>query len=175
MSLWLLKLVFLWSSGFCGEGEKKNRFQRCQRSFWQSSYHSMSNCSSSRNDLDPPPLFFSHSASKQKTPHTPPHSLICLGGALLGRGSAWTERALPEDYRMGGTCVIVSVSIFVLEVCPSVRDECGVPWMMVLGWGELYVLGGLAIFSPSKCCNCLQDWAAQGANAHFPVYSLSPL
>lgn len=49
-----------------------------------------------------PPPPFSHITSKQKTPHTPPHSLICLGGALLGGGSAWTERALPEDYRMGG-------------------------------------------------------------------------
>lgn len=42
----------------------------------------------------------------------------------------------------GGTCVIVSVSIFVLEVCTSVRDECGGPWMMVLGWGGVCVLEG---------------------------------
>lgn len=46
-----------------------------------------------------PPLL--QSSSKQKTPH-PTHSLICLGGAPLGGGSAWTERALPEDYRMRG-------------------------------------------------------------------------
>lgn len=48
--------------------------------------------------------------------------------------------------------MIVSVSIFVLEVCTSVRDECGGPWMMVLGWGGVCVLegGGLVIFFPSK-------------------------
>lgn len=48
----------------------------------------------------------------------------------------------------GGACVIVS--IFVLEVCTSVQDECGVPWVMVLAWGGACVLGGLVIFFFSK-------------------------
>lgn len=51
---------------------------------------------------NPPPFFFTERFETKDPPHTPPHSLICLGGALLGGGSAWTERALPEDYRMRG-------------------------------------------------------------------------
>ncbi|KAK2920196.1 hypothetical protein Q8A73_002400 [Channa argus] len=39
------------------------------------------------------------SAAKQKPPLL---SLICLGRVPLGGGSTWTERALPEDYRMRG-------------------------------------------------------------------------
>lgn len=120
MSLWLFSsLVFKWSPGFVAENLL---FQRCQRSFWQSSYHSMSNCSSSRNDLD---FFFSfsQSASKQKPPPLP--SLICLGRVPLGGGSAWTERALPEDYRMRGgemsECICVCVHLCVMDVGCSER------------------------------------------------------
>lgn len=93
----LLKTVFKWSFGFVVENLL---FQRCQRSFWQSSYHSMSNCSSSRNDLD---FFFLFTECfETKAPHPPHPLLICLGRVPLGGGSAWTERALPEDYRMRG-------------------------------------------------------------------------
>lgn len=144
MSLWLLKPVFQWSSGFCGEGEggKKSSFKDVKEVSDRAVITACQIAPAQEMIWIPPPPF-SHSTSKQKTPHTPPHSLICLGGALLGGGSAWTERALPEDYRMGGgTCVIVRVSIFVLEVCTSVRDECGGPWMMVLGWGGVCVLEG---------------------------------
>lgn len=50
----------------------------------------------------PPPPFYRAHRNKRPPPPHPTHSLICLGGAPLGGGSAWTERALPEDYRMRG-------------------------------------------------------------------------
>lgn len=113
---------------FCG-WKKTLFFQRCQRSFWQSSYHSMSNCSSSRNDLD----FFSfHRVLRNKS--TPSHALICLGGVLLGGGSTWTERALPEDYGMRGGEMSECVSVFVL--CSSVCDEGGGAGAEGLGGGS---------------------------------------
>lgn len=145
-------------------------FQRCQRSFWQSSYHSMSNCSSSKNNFDF--FFFSQSAAKQKPPLL---SLICLGRVPLGGGSTWTERALPEDYRMRGgemsECVFMC-----MRVCWRCVYLCvmgmGVWWL----WGVWMGKGGGGVkqFYP-KCCNCPQDWTEQSSNAHFPVYSLSPL
>lgn len=122
---------------FCGRRErerkrKKNLFQGCQRSLWQSSYHSMSNCSSSRNDLDfsTPPLLFLQSSSKQKPP--PPHPL----SNFPWRGPAgWGVRMDREGFARGlgwegARCVIVNVSIFVLEVCTSAWDDCGAG-----GWG----------------------------------------
>lgn len=70
----------------------------------------MSNCSSSRNDLD---FFFLFTECFETK--APPPSLICLGRVPLGGGSAWTERALPEDYRMRGgemgECVSVCVCV----------------------------------------------------------------
>lgn len=91
----LLRTVFKWSPGFVVQNLL---FQRCQRSFWQSSYHSMSNCSSSRNNLD----FFFLFTECCETKALPPLVLICLGRVPLGGGSTWTERTLPEDYRMRG-------------------------------------------------------------------------
>lgn len=165
MSLWLLKPVFNGALFFVVREREKNLFQGCQRSFWQSSYHSMSNCSSSRNDLDfSPPLL--QSSSKQKTPPHPTHSLICLSGAPLGGGSAWTERALPEDYRMRGgemcDCECVYICVGGVYIC--------VGWVWG-GVGCMWYLGGGGCmqFFP-KCCNCLQDWTVQGSNTHFPVY-----
>lgn len=71
-------------------------FQYCQRSFLQSSYHSMSNCSSSRNNLD----FFSPQRVLRNKRH--PSGLICLGRVPPGGGSAWTERALSPHRRIRG-------------------------------------------------------------------------
>lgn len=71
-------------------------FQYCQRSFLQSSYHSMSNCSSSRNNLD----FFSPHRVLRNKRH--PSGLICLGRVPPGGGSAWTERALSPHWRIRG-------------------------------------------------------------------------
>lgn len=51
--------------------------------------------------------------------------------------------------------MIVNVSIFVLEVCTSVWDECGVGWAVFGVWGVV-VVGCFMQFFP-KCCNCLQD------------------
>lgn len=71
-------------------------FQYCQRSFLQSSYHSMSNCSSSRNNLD----FFPPRRVLRNKRH--PSGLICLGRVPPGGGSAWTERALSPHWRIRG-------------------------------------------------------------------------
>lgn len=36
--------------------------------------------------------------------------------------------------------MIVNVSIFVLEVCTSVWDECGVGWAVCGSWGGLHAI-----------------------------------
>lgn len=110
----------------------------------------MSNCSSSRNDLD----FFSplsQSALETKDPPHPTHSLICLGGAPLGGGSAWTERALPEDYRMTGgemcDCDRVYICVGGVYICVGWvwGTLCEDFWVGLgyMGWGDC-----MQFFSP---------------------------
>lgn len=129
-------------------------FQRCRRSFWQSSYHSMSNCSSSRNNLDFF-FFFSQSAAKQKPPLL---SLICLGRVPLGGGSAWTERALPEDYRMRGgemsECVFMCV-----RVCWRCVHLCvmglGLWWLWGVWGGSSNFTQNAAIVPKTEQCRAV--------------------
>lgn len=66
-------------------------------------------------------FFFSQSAAKQK----PPLSLICLGRVPLGGGSAWTERALPEDYRMRGGEMSECVCVGGVYICVWWAWGCG--------------------------------------------------
>lgn len=152
MSLWLLKPVFQWSSGFCGEGEGKKSSFKDVKEVSDRAVITACQIAPAQEMIWIPPPPFSHSTSKQKTPHTPPHSLICLGGALLGGGSAWTERALPEDYRMGGgdmcDCERVYICVGGVYICAgwvwgTLDDGFGVGWSLCAG-------GGLVIFFFSK-------------------------
>lgn len=107
----------------------------------------MSNCSSSRNNLD---FFLFRECCETKAPP----SLICLGRVPLGGGSAWTERALPKDYGMRGGEMSECISVCVcVEVCTSVCD----------GHGGVVAVGGSGVgvgversckqFYPKRC-NC---------------------
>lgn len=80
-------------------------------------------------------IFFSFQrVLRNKSPHL---SLICLGRVPLGGGSAWTERVLPEDYRMRGGEMRVYACVCV-EVCTSECDGLG---------GVVAVMGLQAILS----------------------------
>lgn len=138
MSLWLFKPGFQWSPGFFVAGEREREREKkisfrdvkevCDRAV-------ITACQIAPAQemiwiFLPPPLLFLQSSSKQKPP--PPHPLsnfpwrgpagcgVRMDREGFARGLGWE----------GARCVIVNVSIFVLEVCTSAWDDCGAG-----GWG----------------------------------------
>ena len=112
-------------------------------------------------------FFFSQSASKQKPPPPP------LFSNLPWQGPCWVggphgQRGLCQRIIGWEGVRWVSVSVCVLEVCTSACDGHG---GVEVGGSER---GACKQFFPKRC-NCPRDWTVQSGNAHFPVYSLSPL
>lgn len=115
-------------------------------------------------------FFFSLLLTECLETKAPSPSLICLGRVPLGGGSAWTERALPEDYRMRGgemgECACTFGCVF--EVC-ALR-------VMGMGGGGLLVDGGWvglpAIFSQNAA---IVLHIEQSSAATLIFHSLSPL